>query len=148
MEKCFHLAKAQAEEMLADLEWSACDDVLFIGKSIGTAVAAALAAESPAKERIRAVIYTPLEDTFRFPLGTGIVFTGGADPWVGGAESMIPALCAQRGIACRVIPEANHSLETSDPQLDIRNLESIMRETERFIRSIEEKNGEVQCAPQ
>lgn len=133
MRKAFRLSLSQAEEFLADTDLTAYEDVLFIGKSIGTAAAAALAARSPAAERIRFVIYTPLEETFLYPLGEAIVFTGAADPWVGGEASRVPVLCRERGIPCSVIRDANHSLETADPRTDIQNLQEIMRLTANFI---------------
>ena len=135
MEECFRLALSQAEEALAGAELAAYEDVLFVGKSIGTVVAARIAAESPARDRIRAVLYTPLEDTFLFPLGEAIAFTGGGDPWVGGEASRIPALCAEHGVPCTVIPGANHSLETGDVSADIETLRAVMEQTRRFIRS-------------
>ena len=134
MERCFRMALEQAEEMLAAVDWAACDRILFIGKSVGTIVAAAAAQRCPAEERIRFLLYTPLEDTFAFPLGESLVFTGGADPWVGGGDSRIPALCAQRGLPCTLIPGANHSLETGDPLADLDALRRVMAETERFLR--------------
>lgn len=133
MRKACESACAQAKEFLADLDLASYEDILFIGKSIGTAVAAAIAAGSTEKERIRFVVYTPLEETFSRPLGDAIVFTGSEDPWVGGKTSRIPELCAERGIPCFVTEGANHSLETSDPQTDIRNLEKIMEQTAAFI---------------
>ena len=40
MRRTFAMALSQAEEMLAGIDWGAYDDILFMGKSIGTAVAA------------------------------------------------------------------------------------------------------------
>ena len=133
MRRTFALALSQAEELLSGTDLGAYDDVLFMGKSIGTAVAARIAADSAAGERIRFVLYTPLAETFDCPLGDAIVFTGSADPWVGGAESPIPALCEQRGIPCLVIPGANHSLETADPLADVRTLAEVSDRTAAFI---------------
>ncbi|MCR5575459.1 MAG: alpha/beta hydrolase [Oscillospiraceae bacterium] len=127
------LAYRQAEDMLADLDLRAYEALLFVGKSIGTVAAAKLAAAHGVTERARFVLYTPLEETFTFPLGQTIVFTGGADPWVGGAENRIPGLCAARGIPCHVIPDANHSLECGDVRTDLKNLRAVMKETERFL---------------
>ncbi len=134
MVECYELAMSQAGEMLADTDWEAYDEILFIGKSVGTIVAAVLAAEHTAKERIRQVIYTPLEDTFSVPVRDGVVFTGSGDPWVGGAASRIPALCAEQGLPCFVIPGGNHSLETGSWQRDLENLRSVLDETEAFLR--------------
>ena len=104
MEESFFIALRQAEEMLAGVDFAEYDDVVFIGKSIGTIVAAKIAAESPAKERIRQVLYTPLEDTFTFPIGKAIAYTGDDDPWVGKENSRIPALCEEQGIPYRLVP--------------------------------------------
>ena len=132
--RSFELALAQSVAMLADTDLSQYDDILFVGKSIGTIAAVKIASESAARDRIRLILYTPLEETFRFSFGPAIAFTGSADPWVGKENSRIAALCAERGIPCSVIPDGNHSLETSDPIEDIRNLKKIMKKTEAFIR--------------
>ena len=134
MEESFFIALRQAEEMLAGVDFAEYDDVVFIGKSIGTIVAAKIAAESPAKDRIRQVLYTPLEDTFRFPIGEAIAFTGDDDPWVGKENSRIPELCKERGIPCRQVPHANHSLESKDVFEDMKELRRVMKETEAFLK--------------
>ena len=142
MEESFFIALRQAEEMLAGVDFAEYDDVVFIGKSIGTIVAAKIAADaasgtasdSPAKARIRQVLYTPLEDTFRFPIGEAIAFTGDDDPWVGKENSRIPALCEERGIPCRLVPHANHSLESKDVFEDMKELRRVMKETEAFLK--------------
>ena len=91
-------------------------------------------ADSSAKARIRQVLYTPLEDTFRFPIGEAIAFTGDDDPWVGKENSRIPALCEERGIPCRQVPHANHSLESKDVFEDMKELRRVMKETEAFLK--------------
>ena len=133
MEACFHIALSQSEEMLSDLNLSAYRDVLFIGKSVGTIVAACIAAKSAAKDLIRLVLYTPLPDTFSYPSGTAIAFTGGNDPWVGGTESRISKLCEERGVPCVLVPNANHSLETGDVPTDLETLRRVMAYTAQFI---------------
>lgn len=137
MEESCKIARKQARQMLSDLKPEAFDSLLFIGKSIGTVVAAEFAAEYES-DRIALLLYTPLEETFRFPLGRALVFTGSGDPWVGKEASRIPELCQQKDIPCFVIPDANHSLETDDPQRDLLQLQKIMDETERFIRAVNE----------
>ena len=134
MVECYHIALTQTREMLSNTNLEAYNDILFIGKSVGTIVAAALAAESPVKARIRQVIYTPLEDTFSVPIRNAVTFTGSADPWAGGSDSRIPALCEKQGIPCFVIPNGNHSLESGSWRNDLENLHTILAETERFIR--------------
>ena len=133
MMRSFEIALEQAEEMLGDLDLTFFDDIVFIGKSIGTIAAAAIAAKSPAKERIRFVLYTPLEETFRFPLGEAAAFTGTADQWTGKEKSRIPELCRERQIPCTIIEGGNHSLECGDPAVDVKNLERILDETGAFL---------------
>ncbi len=132
MEKCLKLARKQSEEMLADLDLCAYDDILFVGKSIGTVAAAEIASASPARDRIRLLHYTPLEETFALPFRNAVVFTGSEDPWVG--RGIIPSLCESRAIPCFIIEGANHSLETANIQTDLENLRLIMRESARFLR--------------
>lgn len=133
MEESFRIAFDQSVEMLSDIDFNVYDDILFIGKSIGTIVAAKIASESPVKRRIRLVLYTPLEETFAFEFGDAIVFTGDDDPWVGRDRSRICSICEGRGIPCKLVPDANHSLETKDPLRDMEMLSAIMKQMEDFI---------------
>ncbi len=133
MEKSFAIALDQSLEMLSDIDMTSCDDILFIGKSIGTIAAAKIASESPVKDRIRLILYTPLEDTFGFHFGEAVAFTGTDDPWVGREKSRIHALCTERGIPCFLIPHANHSLESEDVFADMEQLSRVMKETKKFI---------------
>lgn len=135
MAECYRLALAQSQEMLSGVPWTDYGDIVFVGKSIGTILASWFAVKCPARDRVRLVLYTPMEDAFVFPAGSAIAFTGSADPWVGGGDSPIPALCGEKNIPCTVIPGANHSLETGNVPEDTENLRRIMEETERFLRS-------------
>ena len=132
---CFLLAAEQAAAQMETVKWKHYDEIVFVAKSIGTAVAADLAAKCPAKERIRFVLYTPVEELFSFSLGKAVAFTGGADPWVGGKESRVPALCRERGIPCLVVPDANHSLETGDVRTDLETLSVVMERTKAFLET-------------
>ncbi len=134
MRRACELALEQAGEFMNGTDYSAFEDVLFIGKSIGTVAAADIAARSGAGDLIRFILYTPLEETFSYPLGEAISFTGSADPWTGSDKSRIAELCAKSEIPCFVIEGANHSLETADPQQDIAALQLVMQRTESFIR--------------
>lgn len=133
MAESVRIAFEQTTGLLSGIDLASRDRILFIGKSIGTVIAARIASESPVRDRIRLVLYTPLEQTFSFAFGDAIVFTGTDDPWVGKSESRISALCAGRGIPCRVIPDANHSLETKDPMKDVAQLNEILNMTDAFI---------------
>ena len=134
MEESFRIALEQSVEMLADVDLTEYEDILFVGKSIGTIAAAKIAAESPVADRIRLILYTPLEQTFTFPMKEAIAFTGTKDPWVGKGKSSIEDLCEKRGIPCYLIKGGNHSLESDDVDKDIRNLRKIMEKTESFLK--------------
>ncbi len=134
MESCCLIALSQAEEMLSSTCLSDYDVILFVGKSIGTIVAAEIASRFSLPDRIHFLLYTPLEETFGFPLVDAVAFTGSADPWV--QNGAVPALCHKQDIPCYVIPDANHSLETGDVREDIENLKKIMKKTEKYIRHI------------
>ena len=134
MEECFRIALSQSRDMLSDLDWNSYEEIVFVGKSVGTIAAAALAAECPVKERIRQILFTPLVETFSFPIREAIVFTGTEDPWTGGARSRIRELCTEQNIPCTVVPKGNHSLESGSWQEDLDNLKRILEETEAFLR--------------
>lgn len=135
MRMCFVSAYERAEEMLRDIQWHACEDILFIGKSIGTTVAARYAKERGIPARL--VLLTPLEDTFRFTdSATGaknaaIAFHGTADPWAATGE--IKRACRERGIPLYLTEGANHSLETGDVNADLATLAETMKCIEAFI---------------
>ena len=63
MEESFRIALDQSEQHLAEVDLCAYDDILFIGKSIGTIAAAKIASDSPAKEKIRLILFTPLKES-------------------------------------------------------------------------------------
>lgn len=135
MEESFRIAIEYAMKIFAEIDLAAYEDVLFIGKSIGTIVAAKIASESPDKDKIRLILYTPLEDTFSFEFGKAIAFTGTDDPWVGREKSRISALCDKRNIPCSLVSKANHSLESDCVVSDIGEIMEIMRKMECFIKS-------------
>ena len=124
------IAWAQAEELLAPVEWGTWRDILFIGKSIGTIVAARYACERGLAAR--SVLLTPLEETFRFARGSAVAFHGTADPWA--ETGAIVAACRARGIPLYLTEGANHSLETGDALRDVRALSKTLERIDAFIR--------------
>ena len=133
MEESFRIALEQTQQMLSEMDLSQYEKLLFVGKSIGTIVAAKVASEMGTENRTRFVFYTPLEETFAFRGGDAVVFTGTDDPWVGRANSRIPECAERKGYRCIRIADANHSLETGIVGKDLENLLMIMEETRRFI---------------
>ncbi len=79
MKKAAELAYTQAKEQLSDIVFSDYDDVLFIGKSIGTVVLARYVTSNGINAR--QIWYTPVEATFSFGIHDAIAFRGDDDPW-------------------------------------------------------------------
>ena len=106
------------------------DDLLFISKSIGTAIAAACAAAYAG--RVRHIYFTPLEQTFDhvYP-GSGIAFNGTKDTWADWKK--VSSLCKEKDIPLMTFEGANHSIETGNVTGDIGNLQKIMSVVEEYI---------------
>lgn len=127
----FDTLYTQAESQLAETDWAQYDDVLFLSKSIGTAIAAAYAQRHAIP--CRHVLYTPLALTYEFAPQNAIAFLGTADPW-----SDVPAVAAQsraNGTPIYLYENANHSLETPDVLQNLTILQDVMRRTDGFLRS-------------
>ena len=133
MEKSYQLALEQTEVALAEIRTEDYEDILFIGKSIGTVVAAAAAVKLDKAAKTRFLLFTPLEQTFLLPIHDAIAFTGDNDPWVGGKDSRIPELCKGKNLPYYLIPGGNHSLETNEPMKDLIQLLGIMETAEKYI---------------
>lgn len=129
MEKAFFSALEQAGELLQDVDFSEYDDIVFISKSVGTAVASAYAGRHGLKTRN--IYYTPVEVSFQFMEQPGIVFTGTADAWV--TFEAVERGCETGGFPLYVTEDGNHSLETGAVKRDLENLREIMRITEEYI---------------
>lgn len=135
--QCFISAREQSEEILRNVDWEEYDDIVFFSKSVGTIVALSYAAEHGIG--VRQVLYTPLAETFRFPVTSGnadgrtgaIAFHGTADPWAETEE--IIRLCEEREIPLYLTPKANHSLERGKVGKDIRTIKKVMRVVEEFL---------------
>ena len=129
MEKAFFSAVEQTEEILKDVDFSAYGDILFISKSVGTAVSSAYAGKHHLKTRN--IYYTPVEASFQFMTQPGIAFTGTKDSWVD--HEAIKEGCEKGRFPLYIIEGANHSLETGDVMTDLENLQKIMQITEKYI---------------
>ena len=141
MRECYAIAQNQAAEILRDINFSDYDDIVFIGKSIGTVVALAIARQFGLTARY--VLYTPLVETFDLlPLQTpdhtpvnaferAIAFHGTSDPWAKTPE--IIDACLPRGIPLHIVENANHSLETGDLDTDLHTLKETMEKVRQFL---------------
>ncbi len=126
----FDTLYTQADTQLAAVDWQQYDDVLFLSKSIGTAIAAAYAQRHSLP--CRHVLYTPLALTYEFAPQNAIAFLGTADPW-----SDVPAVTAQsrtNHTPLTLYESANHSLETPDVLQNPDILKDVMQKTAGFLQ--------------
>ena len=130
MHRVFEDARNQAEETLKGIEWDRADELVFLSKSIGTAVAASYAGDHGLKARH--VDYTPVAETFAFmEKGSGIAFHGTCDPWVD--TEVVQRGCREKMIPLHITEGANHSLETGDVRTDLKNMQMIMERTCEYL---------------
>ena len=117
-------------EQLKDIVFADYDKIVFIGKSIGSALAARynMTYELEADQ----IILTPIETTFAYVNPCeGFVFHGDADPLCD--TDMCTQLCEELSLTYVVIPEANHSLENGDVSTDIDNLGKVMNMVDKLL---------------
>ncbi len=131
MKEAFEIAVSQIKEQLSQIDFGMYSDVVFIGKSIGTALAAHF--DKELQVGARHIVFTPVPQTFEM-LGdnAGIVFHGLSDPWC--QSDIARKKCDELQLELITIDNANHSLETDSPLKDIDNLRSIMKKVRQFIK--------------
>ncbi|MBR5407883.1 MAG: alpha/beta hydrolase [Lachnospiraceae bacterium] len=122
-----------ADAILKEVKPSGNDDILFISKSIGTAIAAAYAGSK--EWNVSHVYFTPLVETFAYvKKGSGIAFNGTKDNWADHNE--VCRLCREADIPVTTIDNANHSLETGVVTTDTEIICKVMRSVEEYLRSL------------
>lgn len=129
MAEAFSSALLQAEDLLAPVDWSQYDDILFVSKSIGTVIATAYADRHALSARH--ILFTPLCETFSHIKSGQLAFHGTADPWA--VTDDIQDLARQTGTLLFLTPDANHSLETGDILADLNILQTVMKQTEPYM---------------
>lgn len=122
-------ALSQAEEQLAKVDFTVYDEIIFIGKSIGTK--AALAFREKYGLSAKAVMLTPLEMTFEHDTADTIAFHGTSDQWA--VTSEIERLAYENGVPLYEYEYANHSIETDDVFRNIEYLQDIVEKIDRFL---------------
>lgn len=133
MMQAFQSALAQSEEILRDVDFQKYDGILFLSKSIGTAVASAYGQKKGLTTAN--VYYTPVEASLDYMTQPGIVFHGTKDPWAD--TEILKARCEEKGYQVHLVENADHSLETGEIKKDLENLSCIMAATEAYISGTE-----------
>ena len=130
MKAAFETALRQAEEQLKTVEFGKYDRVIFVGKSVGTVVAAYY--NKLHKVDADQIILTPVPQTFDFLKDTGgILFHGTSDPWC--ENGIVEDACKSPGIDYMMIDDANHSLETGDTLKDISIIRSVIERVDQYL---------------
>lgn len=129
MLEAFRKALQYATEQLAEVKFATYDDILFVSKSVGTAVAASYAKQY--NINARQIYYTPVEESFTAIGQEGIVFHGTDDPWA--KTDKIQAECEKRGLSLYLTKNANHSMETGNVEKDLEIMKDIMEKTATYM---------------
>ena len=142
MYQSFVSAREQSEDILKDVDWSSYEEIVFFSKSVGTVVALSYASEHGIDAR--QVLYTPLKETFKFPVAAAgaadasdagksraIAFHGTGDPWAVTEE--IVRICEEKGVPLYLTKDANHSLECGKAIKDIKTIRKVMRTVKEFL---------------
>ena len=119
----------QAEKQLERIDLSKYDEILFISKSVGTAISSAYVQKY--KIRCKQILYTPLEETYKFEHSDAIAFLGTIDPWSNTAN--VEMLSKKQNVPIYMYENADHSLETGNIIEDIKTLEDVMKKTKEYL---------------
>ena len=125
----WELAMEQTRNLLRSIPVEENGELLFISKSIGTAVACAFANEC--ERPARHVLYTPLEETPLTGVTDAIAFHGTKDKYA--RTSVIEEHMKAAKIPLHLFEDANHSLETKQTLQDVAVLTRVMQLTDAFL---------------
>ena len=131
MLEAFNIATEQIADRLKEVDWDKYDEILFTGKSIGTAVAANYGKVKGLK--VPYVFLTPLVETFLYTTpATGIAFHGNSDPWA--ETKTLIRVCDENSTPVTVYEGANHSLETGNVLRDIEIASDVMNKIREYVK--------------
>ena len=129
MKKAAEIAFLQTEEQLEAVRFEDFEEVVFIGKSIGTVALAKYAADHGLN--VKQIWYTPVEATFSFGSQNVVAFIGDEDPW--SDVETVKETALNLGITLYSYPGCNHSLESADIDKNIVFLRDVIQKTEAYI---------------
>ncbi|MBO7601120.1 MAG: alpha/beta hydrolase [Lachnospiraceae bacterium] len=131
MDEAAKIAYGQAKEALDALDLKDYQNVVFVGKSIGTGVAAKYAMDRNIHAKL--VLYTPVEKTFSFSVKNAIAFIGTNDPWSELKE--VERLAKEQDVPLYEYEKCNHSLECENWLENIEILHDVMEKTLSFVNA-------------
>ena len=131
MKNAAELAFAQSKEQLAKMDFNEYDQVLFIGKSIGTIASAKYASDY--EINAKQIWYTPVEATFSKQKKNVVAMIGEEDPW--SDVDVVKKLAKKNQIKLFSYAECDHSLESTDVDRNLINLRDVMIKTKEFLEA-------------
>lgn len=126
------LACEQTLQALSGVDFTGYQDIVFVGKSLGTIASAKFVADHGLAAR--QIWFTPVEKSFSFGSDNVLSFIGDSDMWsdLGKVRRMAERL----GVDLTVITGGyNHSLERGSIKSDLKALETVMTRVEEFVRN-------------
>lgn len=130
MQQAFECLYAQAEKKLKDIDFSLYSDILFVSKSVGTIIASAFAEAYGIN--CAQIMYTPLEQTYRFRHENAVAFIGDKDPW--SDIRKVQRLSETQNVPISVYEGCNHSLETENCMKNLEILQVVMAKTRDYMK--------------
>jgi hypothetical protein len=129
MQEVFEILYQQAEKQLETIDFLKYEEILFISKSVGTAISSAYVQKYRIK--CKQILYTPLEETYKFEHSDAIAFLGTSDPW---SDTLnVETLSNVQNVPIYMYKNADHSLETGNIIEDIMTLEDVMKKTKEYL---------------
>ena len=116
-------------QQLESVDMRQYEEILFVSKSIGTALSERYVRAHHLK--VRSVLFTPLAYTFEGENSEAIAFHGTSDPWVDHAQ--LVQLAKEHHVPMVCLEGADHSLNTGDLDTDLTNLKIVMDQVKDFI---------------
>ncbi len=130
MAQAIDLFTEQALEQLTNTDFEQYSKVLFVGKSIGTAIAARV--DKQLGIGADHLVFTPAPMTFDYLDGDrSVVFHGLSDPWCD--NKVVEKAKDKLGFDCFLYPDANHSLECPDVNRSIELVSEVMNIVEEVL---------------
>lgn len=133
MKAAYEMAYAQAYDQLRFVDFSSCEEVLFIEKSLGTMVGFRFCKDN-GLTNVKHMCFTPVSETFKLiDSGNGVIFHGLNDPWCDSSVVYEAYKELQPDYRLLTFENANHSLETGDVNEDIQIIKHVAELSGRFI---------------
>ena len=139
LELIFSQALEAAKRQFEKVDFSEYETVLFVSKSVGTAVSATCQKDliKDRGTRFCNVYMTPVTASLKMLTGEGIIFSGTGDDWV--QEGEVERWCDEHNYPLHSIEDANHSMETGDTIRDLEILKNCMSTFSSYLETITKK---------